>query len=67
MKNYTNKYFRKHLPECPKCRMDAGRRMVSDTVPERYFVICEACGFKVGPYANQSAASRKWAEWKEEK
>ena len=48
------------LPVCPKCRMDSGRRVVSDGVPERYFVVCETCGYMTKPHPTQTAATKEW-------
>lgn len=59
--NKKNKYFKKPLPVCPKCGMDSGKRMVSLTVPEKYYVICETCGFQTKGHADQSAATNEWA------
>lgn len=58
--NKRCRYFRKALPVCPKCGMYSGRRMVSDTNPEKYFVVCETCGFRTKPHPDQSAATNEW-------
>ena len=52
--------FRMALPVCPKCGMDSGRRVVSDGVPERYFVVREACGYMTKPHPTQTAATKEW-------
>ena len=65
--NKHNRYFRRKLPSCPKCTMDSGKRMVSLTNPERYFVVCEACGFQTKGHPNQSAATREWSDGSREK
>lgn len=57
----NNRHYRNVLPVCPKCGMDSGRRLVSETVPEKYFVICEACGYQTKPCATQSAATNAWS------
>ena len=59
--NRKDRYFRNALPVCPKCGMDGGKRLVSDTVPEKYFVICEVCGFQTKPHVTQSAATKEWS------
>ena len=48
------------LPVCPKCGMDSGRRVVSDGIPERYFVVCETCGYMTKPHPTQTAATKEW-------
>ena len=49
------------LPVCPKCGMDSGKRFISDTVPERYFVVCETCGYRTKPHGSQSTATKEWS------
>ena len=56
----SGRRFRMELPVCPKCRMDSGRRVVSDGVPERYFVVCETCGYMTKPHPTQTAATKEW-------
>ena len=58
--NKGSKYFKKPLRVCPKCGMDSGRRLVSDTIPERYFVVCETCGYRTKGYVDQTAATNEW-------
>lgn len=58
--NYRGVYKESPLQPCRVCDMDAGKRMVTDDVPERFFVVCEICGFKTKPHKNQSAATREW-------
>lgn len=58
--NYRGRYNRTPLPPCRVCGMDAGARKVTETVPEKFFVVCGVCGFKTRPHANQSAATREW-------
>ena len=61
--NKFNRKFRMELPACPKCGMDSGRRVVTDiddVAMERYFVICDACGFRTKPRASQAAATHDW-------
>lgn len=52
--------FRTELGPCPKCGMDSGRRMVTDTPIERYIVRCESCGYQTPPRQTQGAATRLW-------
>ena len=52
--------FRMALPVCPKCGMDSGKRLISDTVPEKYFVVCETCGYMTKPHPTQTAATKEW-------
>jgi hypothetical protein len=58
--NYHGKYHRTELKACRVCGMDAGQRMVTETVPEKFFVVCQICGFKTKPCKSQSAASKEW-------
>lgn len=48
------------LPVCPNCGMDSGKRFISDTVPEKYFVVCETCGYMTKPHPTQAAATKEW-------
>lgn len=63
--NYRGLYTKGELPPCRVCGMTAGKRMVSDENPERYFVVCEVCGFRTKPHPNQSAATKDWIGTKE--
>ena len=56
----SRRSFRKALPVCPNCGMDSGKRFISDTVPERYFVVCETCGYITKPHPTQTAATKEW-------
>ena len=47
------------LPVCPKCGMDSGKRFISDTVPEKYFVVCEPCGYMTKPHPPQTAVPKE--------
>lgn len=60
--NYRGLGFRLDLMECPICGMDAGRRMVTEEVPEQFYVGCEICGFKTKPCKTQSAATNEWSK-----
>ena len=50
------------LPVCPKCGMDSGARKVSygNGTQERYFVVCETCGYMTKPHPTQTAATKEW-------
>lgn len=52
------------LPPCPRCGMDSGRRVVSDTAHELNFVICDSCGFRTKGYSDMAHATRSWAHGK---
>lgn len=45
---------------CPRCHMDSGKRMTEEGSKEKYFVICETCGYIVGPYKTGGAAVKIW-------
>lgn len=52
-------YF-SNLQVCKACGMDAGIRMVTDTVPEEFYVVCQICGYKTRKHSTQSAATNEW-------
>lgn len=54
--------FRKTLSPCPRCRLDSGLRMQTETVPEQFYVVCQSCGYRAGPCADQGRATRAWEE-----
>ena len=56
----SGRRFRMELPVCPNCGMDSGKRFISDTVPEKYFVVCETCGYMTKPHPTQTAATKEW-------
>lgn len=58
--NWRGKYKYLDLKPCRACGMDAGARKASETIPEKYYVVCEVCGFKTRPHPTQSAASKEW-------
>lgn len=58
--NAKAKKPRHKLGLCPKCGMDSGTRKVSETVPERCYIVCETCGFRVGPFSDLSHATWEW-------
>lgn len=64
-KRIRNPYDR--LPECPICGMDSGVRKITDTVPEKCYVICETCGYKAGPCKSMSSAVSEWKKGKKHK
>ena len=55
-----NKTYKHPLSECPECYMDSGKRMVTETIPEKYVVVCESCGFMTKPHSTQNAATHEW-------
>ena len=57
---YHGKYKRAALKTCRVCGMDAGERKVTESLPERFFVVCAACGYQTRPHKSQTAASREW-------
>lgn len=58
--NARNTPFRHPLEPCPKCNRDSGKRMQTETVPERFFIVCQSCGYRVGPCGSTSEATKKW-------
>ena len=58
--NYRGKFKFSQLNPCRVCNMDAGERMMTETLPEKFFVVCRVCGFKTRAHASQSAATREW-------
>ncbi len=58
--NYKGIFHHTPLNPCRVCGMDAGERMVTETVPEQWFVVCRVCGFKTRGKPSKSAASREW-------
>ena len=53
-------YNRHPLKECRVCGMDAGMRMVTEELPERFYVVCEVCAFKTRAHKSQGAATKEW-------
>lgn len=51
---------RLRLSLCPKCGMDSGRRVISETVPEKNYVICDTCGWHTKGYSDMAHATREW-------
>lgn len=58
--NYKGQYKRVPLKGCPRCGMHSGKRKVSVTVPEKFFIYCESCGHLTRPHTTQSAATNEW-------
>ena len=58
--NYRGVKPKHKLEPCPKCRMDSGKRMQTETVPEKFFVVCQTCGYRVGPYKAGFSATQAW-------
>jgi hypothetical protein len=58
--NHRGIYNRHPITECPECCMDAGRRMVTDTVPEKFVVVCDVCGYRTKAHPTQAAATNEW-------
>lgn len=58
--NARNAKPRLELGRCPRCGLYSGHRMVSETVPEHWYVICDACGYQVGPYNSIGYATSRW-------
>lgn len=58
--NYRGKYNRQPLKTCRECKLDSGLRMVTETVPEKFYVVCQSCGFKTKAHSTQSAATKEW-------
>ena len=58
----SRRSFRKALPVCPNCGMDSGDRKVlyGSGAQEKYFVVCETCGYMTKPHTTQSAATKEW-------
>ena len=59
MNSFGKNRFRK-LYECRACGMDSGERMVTETLPEKFFVVCTVCGYKTRPHLTQGAATHEW-------
>ena len=50
---------RKKLKPCIKCGMDSGKRKMNAD-GTKFYILCETCGYLVGPYNDQGSASRVW-------
>lgn len=57
---YHGQYKRVDLKPCRVCGFDAGKRMVTENEPAKFFVVCEVCGYRTSPHPSQNAASREW-------
>ena len=62
--NRGGRTFRAPLPPCPRCGKDAGRRLVTDTAIESFFVRCQNCGYQTPPRKTQAAATKTWIRGK---
>lgn len=58
--NARNTPFRHLLEPCPKCNRDSGKRMQTETVPEKFYIVCQSCVYRVGPCGSTSEATKKW-------
>ena len=58
--NYHGQHKYTELKPCRVCGMSAGARKVTVKVPEKFFVVCEVCGYKTRPHESQSSATREW-------
>ena len=58
--NYHGQQKYGELKVCRMCGMDSGIRKVTIKYPERFFVVCEVCGYKTRPQPTQSGATREW-------
>ena len=58
--NYPGQHKFGKLKVCRMCGMDAGVRKVTVKDPERFFVVCEVCGYKTRPHATQNSATKEW-------
>lgn len=58
--NSENRHTTHKLEPCPKCGMDSGKRMQTETVPERFFIVCQSCGYRLGPYKAMCTATQQW-------
>lgn len=58
--NAYGRYRPNPLNHCRVCGMDAGIRKITESVPERHFVVCEICGFKTKLHKSQAHATREW-------
>lgn len=58
--NEGNRQPRRTLGLCPRCGMDSGERMILDSVPELYVVVCRTCGCRTRLYQTKGAETRAW-------
>lgn len=63
--NKRDRHSRTELGPCPKCGLYSGQRMVTEFEPARWYVICDYCGYRVGPYRSQNNATSRWNHGKE--
>lgn len=58
--NRNGRRYPSTLKNCRVCGMDTGERMVTESFPEKFFVVCLCCGFKTRPHKTQNAATFEW-------
>lgn len=58
--NFRGQYNFVNLKHCKVCGMDAAARKVHEGVEDKFYVVCEVCGFKTKGHKNQSSASKEW-------
>lgn len=58
--NAKGRKTRYPLSVCPRCGMDSGNRKVSETANEKNYVVCETCGYLVGPFGDMPHAVKAW-------
>ena len=58
--NYHGNNNYRELKHCRVCGMDSGVRKVTVKIPEKFFVVCEVCGYKTRPHNTQGGATREW-------
>lgn len=58
--NYHGQHKYSQLKVCRVCGLDAGARKVSVKHPDRFYVVCEICGYKTRPHSSLAAATREW-------
>lgn len=60
MNHYHHQQKWSDLKLCRVCGMDSGVRKVTVRHPEKFYVVCEVCGYKTRPHSSQAAATREW-------
>ena len=58
--NCDNRHPVHKLEPCPRCNMDSGQRMQTETAPEKFFIVCQSCGYRLGPYKAMCTATQQW-------
>ena len=62
--NYYCQRMWQGLKVCRMCGMDAGARKVTVKYPEKFYVVCENCGYKTRPHSTQNAATNEWNNYR---